>query len=399
LVIDVGAPDRARFPLAAPDFSSNQPGPISGADLAGVFRNDLLLTGLFDFVRVEGSGPAVAPSPDFEAWSRSGAQALLAGTFNSDRENLVVETRLYDTALRKLESAKRFSGRFQDHRLIMHKVANRVVESLTGAPGCFDSHIAFVGVNRSREIFVMDYDGHNLRQLTQTAAINVSPEWAPDGKNVLFTSYLQGRPQLFSLDLASGAQRIVSAHEGLNVSARYSPDGSRIALSLNHDKIPKLFIITPQGNILKLLTTGRGNDISPTWSPDQSALAFVSDQGGRPQIYVVSAEGGQPKRITFDTEYSADPDWSPKGELIAFTARIAGRFQICVIRTDGTDRRVLTEKGSNTDPAWSPDGRMIAFTSDREGEKRIFVMDARGAAQVPVSPIPGKAPAWSRSHQ
>jgi TolB protein len=399
LIIDVGSPDLARMPFAAPDFSSSEPGPVSGRDLAEIFRNDLRFTGLFDLVIPRSAVPATAPSPDFDAWTRLGAQALLVGAFQTSGEKLVVEARLYDTALKKLESAKRFSGKLQDHRLIMHKISDRALQSLTGVPGCFSSRIAFVGTGRSRDLFVMDYDGRNLRQLTRNGAVNLSPEWSPDGKEILFTSYIQGPPRLFAVDAATGAQRIVSAHPGLNVAARYSPDGSRIALSLNHHQIPKLFIITPQGNILKLLTEGRGNDISPSWSPDQSALAFVSDQSGRPQIYIVPSEGGVAKRVTFDTEYSTDPDWSPRGDVIAFTARIGGRFQICVIRTDGTDQRILTEKGSNTDPAWSPDGRMIAFTSDRDGEKRIFVMDARGGSQVPVSQIPGKSPAWSRKQE
>jgi TolB protein len=83
--------------------------------------------------------------------------------------------------------------------------------------------------------------------------------------------------------------------------------------------------------------------------------------------------------------------------LLAFTSRIDGRFQICTMRTNGEDFRVLTNRGSNEEPAWSPDGRMIAFSSNRDGRKMIYLMDASGEIQVPVSPIPGKTPAWSRN--
>ena len=78
-----------------------------------------------------------------------------------------------------------------------------------------------------------------------------------------------------------------------------------------------------------------------------------------------------------------------------FTARIDGRFQVCVIRPDGSDFKVLTNKGTNQDPSWSPDGRMITFTSNRDGSKRIFVMDAKGTVQTPVSRVSGRNPAWS----
>jgi TolB protein len=146
-----------------------------------------------------------------------------------------------------------------------------------------------------------------------------------------------------------------------------------------------------------MLTSGRGNDISPTWSPDGSAIAYVSDQAGTPQIYIMPVNGGEPRRLTLQGNYNTDPKWSPRGDLLAFTARIEGRFQICTVRMDGTDWRVLTRSGSNQDPAWSPDGRMIAFQSNRDGKKLIYVMDARGETQVPVSPVTGKAPAWSRT--
>ena len=66
-----------------------------------------------------------------------------------------------------------------------------------------------------------------------------------------------------------------------------------------------------------------------------------------------------------------------------------------MIRPDGSDFKVLTNKGTNQDPSWSPDGRMITFTSNRDGSKRIFVMDAKGTVQTPVSRVSGRNPAWS----
>jgi len=386
------------MPIAVPDFVSQGPAPLNGRDLARIIKNDLRLTGLFHIVDDSPANTQNLPDQlDFEGWSQTGAQALILGSFQVTGDELLLEARLYDTALKKLELGKRFSGRINDHRIMVHKFGDRVMERLTNVPGCFTTQIAFVGDGQSREIFLMDFDGQAMRQVTRTGTINLSPEWSPDGRGLIFTSYLNRKPDLWSLDLATLRPYTVSARPGLNASGRYSPDGKIIALSMSFNGTPKIFTITPQGHIIKMLTSGRGNDISPTWAPDGSAIAYVSDHAGTPQIYIMPANGGEPRRLTLQGNYNTDPKWSPQGDSLAFTARVEGRFQICTIRTNGTDLRVLTKTGSNQEPAWSPDGRMIAFQSNRDGKKVIYVMDSRGETQIPVSPVTGKAPAWSRT--
>lgn len=399
LVIDVDNPNLMKMPIAVVDFVSDSQGTINGKDLAAIVKNDLYITGMFQLV--EGSSSSMltsAAEPNFDNLTQLGAQAVITGNFQVQGDQLTIEARLYDVGLRKLEMGKRFTAKAADHRRMIHLFNDRVLEKLTGIPGSFSGKIAFAGDSQSREIYSMDYDGHNLQQLTRNGTINLSPDWAPDGNNLIFTSYMNRNPGLWLLDLASMQYRPISTRPGLNASGRYSPDGNFIALSISVKSIPKIFIVNMQGNILKQLTNGRGNDISPTWSPDATTIAYVSDQAGAPQIYVVPVSAGESRRLTFVSNYNTDPDWSPRGDQIALTARIDGRFQICVIRSDGTDFKVLTSQGSNQDPAWSPDGRLITFCSDRDGNKRIYVMDAKGSIQVPVSPIVGKSPAWSRNN-
>ena len=397
LVIDFDRPGLSKMPIAVPDFVTDQSGPLSGSELSAILKNDLYLTGLFSIVETS-SLPMLTSDgqPDFEACSKSGAQAVLTGRFHINSGDLVFEGRLYDVALKKMELGKRFTARVEEHRHLVHKFGDRVMETLTGVPGCFSSQMIFVGDSPPKEIFAMDFDGRGLRQLTGTGSINMSPEWAPDGRSILFTSFVNRNPDLWSLDLQNMMLRPISAKPGINASARFSPTGDMVALSLSFNGSPKIFTITPQGHIINRLTNGRGNDISPTWSPDGATIAYVSDQAGTPQIYMIPATGGQPRRLTFGGNYNTDPDWSPRGDRLAFTARVDGRFQVCSIRVDGTDFRVLTSKGVNQDPAWSPDGRMIAFSSTRDGRRLIYLMDSRGEIQVPISSISGKAPAWSR---
>lgn len=397
IIIDVNKPGIAKMPVAIPDFVSTQPGSLSGRDLANILKNDLYLTGLFQVV--DAVPQNTGGEPNLEAWSQTGAQILIIGQYEVRGDQVAVDLRLYDVGLKRMDVGKRYTGPVADHRRIVHKFGDRVMEKITGTPGCFSSRIVFVGDGQAKELYCMDFDGFNTVQLTRNGTINMSPEWAPDNKALIFTSYLNHNPDLWWLDFATLKQYPLSSRPGINASGRYSPDGATVALSMSFKGIPKIFLINMQGNIINKLTQGRGDDISPTWAPDGSTIAYVSDQAGTPQIYAVPANGGEPRRLTVSGNYNTDPDWSPKGDLIAFTSRIEGRFQICTVKTDGTDFKVLTKQGSNQDPAWSPDGRMISFVSERDGKKRIYIMDVRGEIQVPVSRIPGKAPAWSRNFQ
>ncbi len=396
LLLDLDNPNLGKMPIMVADFYSSQPGSPNGADMASIVKNDLALSGLFEII------PAPQPlpmsqngDPDINAISKTGAQALIMGSFQVTGNQLTIEAKLYDIALQKLDLGKRYTGAITDYRYMIHMFDDRVMEKITNIAGCFTTKIAFIDDSRTREIYTMDYDGANLRQLTNTRTINLFPSWVPDGKGLIFTSYINRNPDLWYV--TSDGQRVVpvSQRKGLNASGRFSPDGSMIAISLSVKSIPKIFIINTQGNIIKQLTNGLGNDISPTWSPDGANIAYVSDQAGTPQIYTVPVNGGEPKRVTLSTSYNTDPDWSPRGDQLAFTAKVDGRFQICVIKRDGSDFRVLTNKGSNEDPSWSPDGRMITYTSNLDGTKRISVMDAKGTVQAKVSGIPGRSPAWS----
>jgi TolB protein len=396
LLIDVDNPNLGKMPIMVGHFTSNQPGSLSGSELASIIRTDLTLCGLFDVIEAPQPLPLTKNGdPDLNSLSSSGAQALVVGSFHVNGPELSVECRLYDISMQRLDLGKRFTGSLSDHRYIIHMFDDRILEKLTNLPGSFTTRIAFVDDAKTREIFSMDYDGYNVRQLTATGTINLFPDWAPDGKGLIFTSYINRNPDLWYVSVDGQRVIPVSNRKGLNAAGRYSPDGASIALALSVKAIPKIFIISTNGNIIKQLTNGLGNDISPAWSPDGTYLAYVSDQAGSPQIYTVPVTGGAPRRITLSTSYNTDPRWSPRGDLIAFTAKVDGRFQVCVIKPDGSEFKILTSKGSNQNPSWSPDGRMITFCSNRDGTKRIFVMDAKGTVQAPVSPIPGRSPAWS----
>lgn len=407
IYIDINAPSVRKFNIAIPDFQNFRPGegePELAAKLPAVLSNDLDLSGYFSpmdkaaFLENKEEGISL-DSIRFKNWSVIGTELLLKGGYACVGRRLEVEVRLYDVFWGREILGKRALGEVSQYRRIMHRLGNEIILKLTGQPGVFLTRLAFVGTaTGKKEIYTCDYDGHNVRQITSYGSISLLPRWSPDGKELCYSSYKDGGPMLYRMNVVSGRVKRISSRDGLNTGASFSPDGSKIAVTLSNSGNPDVYIIDADGKILDRLTNHWGIDVSPCFSPDGKKIAYVSNRSGSPQIYVRDLERKTDERLTFEGNYNTSPAWS-KINKIAFTSMDQGRFDICIINPDGSQLRKLTEnQGNNEGASWSPDGRYIAFSSDRDGGYHLYMMTANGQNQRRITFLPGNqtAPSWGR---
>jgi len=333
----------------------------------------------FDTKTVQaGQEPALLPGLN----SLKVQHLVVAGVSARGRE-AVLDGRLFEVATGNMLLGKRYVGETKFFRLIVHRLADDIMQQLTGEKGVASTRIAYVTTvgRTAKEIYVMDYDGQNPTPVTGNQSINLSPRWSPDGRMIAYTSYRNGNPDLFVVNFDSGRRDVVSSQPGLNATPAWSPDGQWLALTMSSGGGTNLFLMPKGGGSPRPLTSGSSVSVSPSFSPNGRSLVFNSDRGGSPQIYIVDVDGSNLRRITFQGGYNTSPRWSPRGDKIAFMCQLAGN-QICLINPDGSGLQQLTSQGANEDPCWSPDGRHIVFSSSRTGHRDLFVMHADGTEQT-----------------
>jgi len=406
IYIDINAPSVQKFRIAIPDFnnrSKQKQQPAMAAKLTNVIVNDFDLSGYFSRIDKEAflageDDSLTAGNIRFKDWSVIGAELLLVGSYTGIGESLEVEIRLYDVFSGRQILGKRALGKTRDYRYLVHRLSNEIVLSLTGHSGIFLTKIAFVSNKaKHKEMFICDYDGHHLLQITKDNSIVLLPRMSSDGKKIAYTSYKEGGPMLYLKDLASGTVRRLSGRSGMNSGVSWAPGNNKIALTRSHQGNPDIYLMDLDGKILKRLTTYWGIDVSPAFSPDGMKMAFVSNRSGSPQIYVLDLDTGKEERISFNGKYNTSPAWSLLNR-IAFVSQIDGNLDIYSVAPNGGQVRRLTENhGKNEDPCWSPDGRYILFSSNRTGAYKLYIMNANGQNQLKITSSAGNhtAPSWA----
>jgi TolB protein len=301
---------------------------------------------------------------------------------------------------------KRYLGSVDEAgaRKVAHEFAADIV-ALLGGQSLFDTHIYFDSDRTGhREIWAMDADGKNQRQVTHYNSYAIQPVISSDGSRIAFTSYHRINPGIvvFSVDPVRDL-RFYNQTASVNSSPSFLPDGRIIYSSSGAGGCCRIVIANPDGTGFRGITApSRWIDTEPKVNPKTGQqVLFVSGRSGPQQIYSMNIDGGDIERVTDGTGEAAGPSWHPNGQFMAFSwtrGYSAGAWNVFLMNLSDHHYVQLTSgAGKNENPSWAPDGRHIVFGRKIGSQSQIYSMLADGTEVRQLTTVGSNTrPVWGK---
>jgi len=276
--------------------------------------------------------------------------------------------------------------------------------------------------NDKQQIFIMDEDGDNVKQVCFLPLDCYAPRFSPDGKKIVFNATNRLSDFLYMVDLDDtatfsfptfvdgGIDPIFSSDGTMlmyrsekdeynavyimdldsNVSyaisdgsmsthAEFSHDGTKVVYSSSAEEnfdLVVLNLLDTTDNAQKTIVATKDAEIYGTFSNDGTKIAFASFDINYRGTVKVCDDNGKNVKVISSGGSAFNPKFSPDSKSLAFVSNKSGSFAIYICKPDGSGMRQLTsEKGNAVEFDWSSDSKKIVFDSQQEGVSAVWLIN------------------------
>ena len=243
----------------------------------------------------------------------------------------------------------------------------------------------------NRDLYTMDVDGNNLKQITKTCKGEYNAVWRPDGKKIGFITAESGSAQLWEMDPDGSNRKQISEIEGGITGFKYAPDQSKILFTKEvpkENKFAALYEGLPKatGRVIDDLMYRHWDEWVDTYSH-----VFVADYDGKKIWDAKDILEGEPYQAPLKPFGGIEQvDWSADSKAIAYTckkltgkdATLSTNSDIYLYHLESGKTENLSEgnMGFDVAPLFSPDGTYVLWESmERDGyesdQNRLFLMN------------------------
>lgn len=314
------------------------------------------------------------------------------------------------------------SGDLSQDRRKIHQMADVIHKAFFGIEGIASTKIIFSNkVASSKEklladIWEIDYDGSNTRQITKGGYYCISPVYLPPkvgfvSGGFMYVSYQIGQPKIYLAAFKDLVPRRLTSLKGNQFMPAISRQRNQVAFISDVTGNPDLFIqpfSSDEGAIGKPFQVFSGKQAtqgSPTFSPDGKRLAFVSDKDGSPRIYVidipkpgVSLKDVKAVLISKQNRENSAPCWSPDGSKIAYCGKNRGCDRQIWVYDFKTNKEIPLTRGSGNkeNPSWAPNNLHLVYNSADVNASELYLINLNQLEPVRITSGGGEKrfPSW-----
>ncbi|MCA0381436.1 MAG: hypothetical protein LCH58_04695 [Bacteroidetes bacterium] len=212
----------------------------------------------------------------------------------------------------------------------------------------------------SYDIFMADYNGKIVKQLTNAKGYDAEATISPDGKKMVYTSTKSGDLELWIMDLKTGKEKQVTNMLGYDGGAWFSPDGKKLIWRASRP--------TAAADIKEYKDLLAQNLVAPT----------------NMEVWIANADGSNPKKVTAYGQANWAPTYMPDSKRILFASNHEYKrgfpFNLYMINEDGSNlTKVSRDQGFDAFPMFSYSGKKILFCSNRNNggtrDTNVFLAD------------------------
>jgi hypothetical protein len=204
-------------------------------------------------------------------------------------------------------------------------------------------------------------DGYTERgatRLTNSPAADIEPRLNFGATQIAFVSMRDGDYEIFSMNLNGSNVRQLTANTSADTWPTWSPDSSRIAFQTQRSGVNEIYVMNADGSQQMRLTPAGVPCVTPAWSTDGSRIAYACYRNNQYAIWTSNPDGTGEKQVGPSRPYAELPVWNRDGSMLAFDADADGDgfTELFIMNADGSGQAVKYDAGGQVNVmagAWS----------------------------------------------
>jgi Tol biopolymer transport system component len=203
---------------------------------------------------------------------------------------------------------------------------------------------SYFALNDNYDIFIMDIDGSNKKNITNTSWYEKYPQFSPDGSFIIYQAWQKGKMEIFIINILEenkiNLTRGPNSHDIISHGNSISPDGQKIVFTSERNGNRDIYIMNSNGTNQIQLTTNLANDYEPIFSSEGSLILFTTERDGNKEIYSMTSEGKNKKNLSKNIEDDWNPRFYPDNKKVVFQSLRNGpkNWEIYIMNIDGNNQ-------------------------------------------------------------